>query len=121
MKILTTMISVTALFLLAGFLLMIARPASSCCTRSTSERQPVDETPVTLTSTTLEIGGMTCAACETSVRRTLKKLHGVQMVSFNKDRASVLYDPAKVTPQKITDAVNKLGFRASLVTPEERS
>lgn len=67
-------------------------------------------------SVTLAVEGMTCRSCSVAVRTTLKKLAGVQeaKVSVSEKRAVVEYDPAKVTPQRLIDAVNRLGYKASL-------
>lgn len=67
---------------------------------------------------TLDIQGMTCGACTASVRVVLKKLDGVSeaKVSFEEKKAIVAYDPAKITPQKMADAINtKLPYRAKVV------
>lgn len=71
---------------------------------------------------TLEIQGMTCGSCAASVRVVLKKIDGVSdaKVSFDEKKAVVTYDTAKVTPQKMADAVNaKLPYKAKVVTPAE--
>ncbi len=61
---------------------------------------------------------MPCASCSLSVRVALKRLAGVAdaKVSAAKKIATVEYDPAKVTPQQMIDAVNKLGYPGSLTT-----
>ncbi len=67
-------------------------------------------------SVTLDIAGMDCAACTAAIRIALKKVNGVReaKVSFGEKRATVEYESAKVTTQQLVDAVNKLGYRASL-------
>ena len=64
----------------------------------------------------LTVEGMTCASCTVAVRTALKKLDGVKdaKVSVSEKRALVEYEPTKVTPQQMVDAVNRLGYRASL-------
>lgn len=64
----------------------------------------------------LHIEGMTCASCKIAVRTALSRLDGVKEaeVDVAKKSATVEYDPAKVTPQQLVDAVNRLGYRASL-------
>jgi mercuric ion binding protein len=67
---------------------------------------------------TLDIQGMTCGACTASVRVVLKKLDGVSeaKVSFADRKAVVAYDPAKITPQKMADAINaRLPYKAKVV------
>ena len=67
-----------------------------------------------LTSLSLTVDGMPCAQCEVAIRAAVKKLHGVQQVSFNERRVMVLYDPARVTPQRVIDAAGAVGFGASI-------
>jgi len=62
----------------------------------------------------LEFGvtGMTCAACSARIQRRLGKAEGVQEASVNltTERATVFYDPAVVTPDKLFDLVTDLGY-----------
>jgi Cu+-exporting ATPase len=50
------------------------------------------------------------------VRTALSKLDGVKhaRVDLAEKSAAVEYDPARVTPQQMVDAVNRLGYKASL-------
>jgi copper chaperone CopZ len=73
---------------------------------------------------TLGVEGMTCGGCAASVKIVLKKLDGVSMamVSFAEKKATVTYDPAKVTPQQMADAIAaKLGYKAKVVTEAAKS
>jgi copper chaperone CopZ len=67
-------------------------------------------------TTTLHVGGMTCPSCKVAVRTALSKLDGVKdaKVDVANKSATVEYDPSKVTPQQLVDAVNRLGYQASL-------
>ena len=87
-----------------------------CCSPSTSAQAPTSQTAASGASVTLRIEGMTCASCQVAVKTALERLDGVKdaKVSSADKRASVDYDPAKVTPQQLVDAVNKLGYEASL-------
>lgn len=86
-----------------------------CSTRASAEASPTQTSPA-VSSVTLTVEGMTCASCSVAVRTALKRLDGVQdaRVSVEEKRAVVDYEPAKVTPQQMVDAVNRLGYRASL-------
>ena len=66
-------------------------------------------------SVSLHVEGMTCASCKVAVRTALTKLEGVKdaRVDVAKKSATVDYDPIKVTPQQLVDAVNRLGYQAS--------
>lgn len=59
---------------------------------------------------------MTCPSCKVAVRFALTKLDGVKdaKVDVAKKSATVDYDPAKVTPKQLVDAVNRLGYEASI-------
>ncbi|GIW42760.1 MAG: hypothetical protein KatS3mg077_0042 [Candidatus Binatia bacterium] len=71
-------------------------------------------------SVTLQIEGMTCASCAVAVRTALRKLDGVReaRVSVADKKAEVEYDPAKVSPAALVEAVNRLGYQARLA-PEQ--
>ncbi|GAO73995.1 heavy metal translocating P-type ATPase [Meiothermus ruber H328] len=58
---------------------------------------------------------MTCAACVNRVERGLGKLEGVALASVNlaTERARVVYDPEKTTPQALLEKVREAGY-----TPE---
>ena len=64
----------------------------------------------------IHIEGMDCPACTVAIRIALKKLDGVKdaKVSFADKQAVVEYAPDRVTPEQLADAVNKLGYKASL-------
>ncbi len=70
---------------------------------------------------TFDVSGMTCAACEAAVTRAVSKLDGVEQadVSLLAQDMKVEFDPAKVTPQKIEEAVKQAGYAASLQTPPD--
>lgn len=106
-----------ATLLVAGFLgfpHISARLSASGSTEA-SERAPAEKAASTQT-VALTVEGMTCASCTVVVRAALMKLDGVKdaRVSSSERRALVEYEPAKVTPQRLVDSVNWLGYRASL-------
>lgn len=65
-----------------------------------------------------DVGGMTCAACQAHVDRTVSKLDGVQSVAVNLLAGSMLvdYDPAQVSPDDICTAVDRAGYSASPIS-----
>ena len=65
-----------------------------------------------------DVGGMTCAACQTHVDRAVSKLDGVQSVAVNLLAGSMMvdYDPAQVSPDDICTAVDRAGYSASPVS-----
>jgi len=62
------------------------------------------------------IEGMSCSACVARVKSTLKEIDGVgdAHVSLEHRAAEIRYDPAKVSPTKLTQAINDLGYQAGL-------
>lgn len=67
-------------------------------------------------TTALKIDGMTCGGCVAAVKVQLGRTAGVLNydVSLEKGEATVGYDPARTTPQKIADSVSDTGFHASV-------
>ena len=65
----------------------------------------------------IPVEGMACIACAASVKR--KAIDGVSDVEVNLEARSarVTYAPAKVAPDSLVAAINKLGYRAG--TPKE--
>ena len=63
---------------------------------------------------TLDIQGMTCAGCVSSVQKALRVVDGVDLVEVNfaLNRASVHYDPEIANPAKLESAVKSAGFKA---------
>lgn len=68
--------------------------------------------PADLTKTTLQLTGMTCAACANRIEKGLGKMEGVQEanVNFALERASVTFDPKVVNVQQMEEKIEKLGY-----------
>ncbi|MBI3032482.1 copper-translocating P-type ATPase [Candidatus Woesearchaeota archaeon] len=64
------------------------------------------------------IQGMTCQSCVSVIERGLKKLEGIQnpVVNLATEKASVYFDPNKITEQQIAEAISKRGYKASVTT-----
>jgi Cu+-exporting ATPase len=62
--------------------------------------------------TTLQITGMTCAACANRIEKGLSKLEGVSEanVNFALEQASVRYDPTKVNMAQMEQKIQSLGY-----------
>jgi len=69
-----------------------------------------------MTSTTLNIKGMSCGHCVQHVETALKKVAGVSKVSVDlaKGKAAVDYDPAKTTPDALKKAIDAAGYPATI-------
>ncbi|MFB5662497.1 heavy metal translocating P-type ATPase [Alteribacillus sp. HJP-4] len=60
----------------------------------------------------LQISGMTCAACATKIEKRLSKMEGVSSatVNFALENVSVVYDHEQVTESDMLQTVKKLGY-----------
>jgi len=60
----------------------------------------------------LQIAGMTCAACANRIEKGLKRIDGVAdaHVNFALEKATVAYDPKKVDMAQIEQSIQKLGY-----------
>ncbi len=67
-------------------------------------------------SVTFTVTGWTCGSCAASTRIALKKLDGVEEVKTDhqKMEAAVTYDDSKVTPEKMVQAIQRLGYKATV-------
>lgn len=63
----------------------------------------------------LKISNMWCPACAWLIDESLKKTPGVMdsACNFSTDRLQVNYNPIKTSPDRIIEAVKKLGYRAA--------
>ncbi len=74
---------------------------------------------------TLFVQGMTCAACSARVEKVLRNLDGVEEANVNlaTNRATVIYDPDRLTPSHVIKSIGNAGYEAKfadLVTVEFR-
>lgn len=57
------------------------------------------------------IGGMDCANCSARIEKNLNKLDGVAAnVNLATERASVQFDPAKISKQDVLESISKSGY-----------
>jgi copper chaperone CopZ len=61
---------------------------------------------------TLKITGMSCGHCVGQVTKVLTQLEGVQVKAVRVGEATVAYDPTKVGPAGIAQAVSGAGYEA---------
>ena len=61
-----------------------------------------------------DVSGMTCGGCTGSVQRALSQVDGVSHaeVTLRPGVATVVTDPARVTPAQIESAITRLGYPA---------
>lgn len=65
---------------------------------------------------TLNIEGMTCAACSARIEKSLGKLDGVQEVNVNllANKATIVIDSEKLTKKNLVDTIYKTGYEVPL-------
>jgi Cu+-exporting ATPase len=67
----------------------------------------------------LPIEGMTCASCASRIERRLNKLDGVSAtVNYATEKASVSYDAGAIAPEQLVEAVEAVGYSATLPAAE---
>ena len=70
---------------------------------------------MTSVATTLKVSGMSCDNCVRHVRKALEKLPGVETKAVTVGTAEIVYDPSRVKPEDITEALRKAGYPATPV------
>ncbi len=60
---------------------------------------------------TINISGMTCSHCVSGVTRALDALDGVEVRNVAVGSATVSYDPARTSPDKLEKAVEAAGYQ----------
>ncbi|PAD77353.1 heavy metal translocating P-type ATPase [Paenibacillus campinasensis] len=70
--------------------------------------------------TSLQLTGMTCAACANRIEKGLSRMEGVQeaSVNFALEKAAVVYDPGVVTVQQMEEKIEKLGYGTAKETAD---
>ncbi|XP_050557799.1 copper-transporting ATPase 1 isoform X3 [Spodoptera frugiperda] len=68
------------------------------------------------------IKGMTCASCVNKIEKSVLKLTGVVSctVALTTCKGKIKYNAEQIGPRSICEAINSLGFEASVVTPHNR-
>ena len=68
---------------------------------------------------TIPVSGMTCAACQGRVQRTLEKTPGVTDAAVNlmTGNATVAFDPAVATAEQLVERIRATGYGAELPQP----
>lgn len=79
-----------------------------------AEQPPAAQAETALATVSIPIKGMACSACAARVTKTLSAIDGVNSVDVSapKGSARVKYAAAKVSPEQLRAAVNKIGFEA---------
>ena len=96
-----------------------------CAGPSSRNREPEVAMTDTLTAAgetcTIPVTGMTCAACSGRVQRSLEHTPGVDSANVNlmTGAATVAYDPAVTSPERLVEAIRDTGYGAELPALEE--
>ena len=71
-------------------------------------------------SCTIPVSGMTCAACSGRVQRSLERSAGVASANVNlmTGAATVAYDPAVTSPERLVETIRATGYGAELPGPD---
>ncbi len=69
----------------------------------------------------IPVTGMTCAACQSRIQRTLQKQPGVDDATVNLilNDATITFDPAATSPEALVDVIRDVGYGASLAAPDQ--
>ena len=65
---------------------------------------------------TMKIDGMTCGHCVSQVTKALKEAEGVKLEQISVGSATVSFDPAVASEEKITQAVEDQGYAVATAT-----
>jgi len=65
-------------------------------------------------SVEIPIEGMSCMSCVATVKKALSDLEGVSgvKVSLENKKTTLRYNPKKISPDTIQQAINKIGYKA---------
>ena len=82
--------------------------------------RPAKPLPRGATTVRIPVTGMTCAACQARVQRTLQRQPGVADATVNlmMHTATVAYDPLVVGPERLVAAIRDTGYGAELAPPD---
>jgi len=61
----------------------------------------------------IDIEGMSCAHCVAAVTRALEGVEGVEVEQVRVGSATLAYDPARVRPERIVEAVENEGYQVT--------
>jgi len=70
----------------------------------------------------LLIGGITCAACVWLIEKHLGHMEGIEKVSVNAStqRAQIVFNPERVKPSQLFEALERIGYRPAPATAANR-
>lgn len=98
-------------------LLLAAGLAVSASSVRLAHAGPGALVPAAQATATYDVEGMTCGGCASHVKEALAKEGGVSKVDVDLAgrRVTVIYDGGKTDTEKLRKAIEKAGYKASLV------
>ncbi|MEN9328391.1 MAG: hypothetical protein RI947_1199, partial [Candidatus Parcubacteria bacterium] len=83
--------------------------------------QVIETAHTTQQKINLALYGMHCSSCAAIIEKSLKKVPGVKEahVNFAAEKAAILYNDSNTTTQDLVNAVQKAGYRASIVDQKD--
>ncbi len=97
-------------------IMVIALAISSCAQQQKKEDKTSKEQTkqVVMQKVKMPVDGMTCSACQSNVKKTIRSFNGVSDVEVNLEKkfAVFTYDPQKVKVEQVQKAVNDKGYTA---------
>jgi len=109
---------ISTIILAAALSLSFFTPSSARAEQSvqplTHHEQPAELSG--LSTVTLKLSGMHCAACSVKIRKALKAMDGVKELSEGKSKKHLLikYNSALVTPAALVKKVKETGYQATV-------
>lgn len=69
--------------------------------------------------TTFKITGMSCTSCAATIEKALKQTDGIDKghVNFATEKATVEYDPKKITENDMVKIVESAGYHVTSTSP----
>ena len=91
--------------------LLLALLITGCAEQEKEQEKTVAEN---VREMTIPVEGMSCNSCVANVKSSLKPMEGIQgvRVSLEQRNATIAYEPEKVSPEQVQQAINNLGYRA---------
>lgn len=91
--------------------------------KQSKKSQTVHQLQSELATTTVGIEGMTCGACTSAVEGGFKDMPGVVQfnISLLAERAVVVHDPLKLSPDRIAEIIDERGFDAKILSSQRRA
>lgn len=95
-------------------ILFILQTLFIACSGNNSQTNQTSLNEGGIKSIELPIEGMSCMSCVANVKKTLTSIDGVieTNVSLQDKKATIKFDPTKVKPLQLQEAINKLGYKA---------